>query len=411
MKVLLPLAIGLGGLSALPALAQGDGPVCSGDPAQWFAADADASTVNTVETPLRVEVESVEGSRGWHAFVVEGEAQSLRIEAEAIGGGDPSLVLATPEGRVLAENDDAMGGLNSRIETVLEPGTYCVQMVPVGDPAIRAAVQISREDQPALLAAPPDLSIADCRPETEAEALTDGPLDAALASGRVSRQTGAEVAYLRFALDAPGAITLRATSAELDPYLKLFDGTGSLIAENDDADGLNSRLDFLTPLAAGEYCIGVAPLSAREGVIDVSAEVLDRDSYLRAAWGRGEMAPPAGSGYPMQDIDLTRDRETVLLHDGTAQWLALTIERPSVLIVDAFGSATGVDSKLVLFGPNGAQVAVDDDGGENTDARLGPVLLEPGLYRMAVLDVGRMDQPRGPIRAIGLVFDRFERVE
>lgn len=411
MKVLLPLAIGFSGLAALPALAQGDGIACSGDPAQWFAADAAASTVTTAETPLRVDVESSEGSRVWHAFVVEGERQSLRIEAEAIGGGDPSLVLSTPEGRVLAENDDALGGLNSRIETVLEPGTYCVRMVPVGNPGIRAAVQVSREDQPALLSAPPDLTIADCLPQTEAEALTDGPLDAALASGRVSRQTGSEVAYLRFVLHDPASITLRATSDALDPFLKLFDANGALIAENDDADGLNSRLDFPTPLEPGEYCIGVAPLSARDGVIEVSAEALDRDSFLRAAWRKAEMAPPLGSGFPMQEIDLARDRETVLLHDGTAQWLVFAVERPGVIIVDAFGTSSGVDSKLSLFGPNGALLARDDDGGRDLDARLGPVLLEPGTYRLAVQDVTRNEQGAGPIRPVGLVFDRFERVE
>ncbi|MDM7459961.1 MAG: hypothetical protein P3W94_011585, partial [Paracoccus sp. (in: a-proteobacteria)] len=335
----------------------------------------------------------------------------LRIEAMAIDGGDPSLVLATPEGRILAENDDTPGGLNARIETVLESGIYCVRMVPVGNPSIRAAVQVSREDQPALRAASPVLETAACRAETEAEPLTEGPLDVALASGQVKRQTGAGLAYLRFTLRDPASITLRASSEMLDPVLKLFDAAGALIAENDDADGLNARLDFPTPLALGEDCIGVASLAAGDGVIEVSAETLDRDRFLRAAWSKAEMAPPLDSGYHMQQIDLGRDRETVLLHDGTTQWLVFAVERPSVIIVDAIGNSSGVDSKLLLFGPDGALLSSDDDGGQDLDARLGPLLLGPATYRLAVQDVARNEQPAGAIRPVSLVFDRFERVE
>ncbi|MDM7459367.1 MAG: hypothetical protein P3W94_008465 [Paracoccus sp. (in: a-proteobacteria)] len=411
MKRLLPLVLGFGVLAALPAFAQAEAPHCSGDTARWFASDSEASIVNRAGSPLRVDVDTRAGDRPWHVFVIDGEAQPLRIEAMAIDVGDPSLVLATPDGRILAENDDTLGGLNARIETVLEPGSYCVRMIPVGNPAIRAAVQVSREDQPALLAAPPDLETAACRAETEADALTEGPLDVALASGQITRQTGAALAYLRFTLRDPASITLRASSEVLDPVLKLFDADGALIAENDDADGLNARLDFPTPLAQGEYCIGVASLAAGDGAIEVSAETLDRDRFLRAAWRKAEMAPPLDSGYQMQQIDLGRDRETVLLHDGTTQWLVFGVERPSVIIVNAIGNSSGVDSKLLLFGPDGALLASDDDGGQDLDARLGPVLLEAATYRLAVQDVARNEQAAGPVRPVNLIFDRFERVE
>lgn len=411
MKQILMLAVGLSGLAALPAAAQEAGPVCSGETAVWLGGTSEASGIDQAAEPLLQEAATTASQHPWLAFRVEDGAQTLRIEAAAIGEADPSLVLARPDGEVLAENDDVDGTLNSRIETTLEPGDYCVQLVPIGGMTMRANVQVSRTDQPPLLPAPVDLTINACTADTPSRSLTDGPLNAALAQGPVKQETGAEVEYLRFTLAEDASVTLRAVSEGLDPYLKLFDGAGSLIAENDDADGLNSRLDFLTPLAAGDYCIGVAPLRAREGMITVSAETLDRDSYLRAAWRKGEIAPGANSGYPMQELDLTRDRETVLLHDGSAQWLAFEVERPSVLIVDAFGQSVGVDSKLALFGPNGALVAENDDANGSTDAQLGPVLLEAGRYRMAVMDVNRIDQQGAPIRPIGLVFDRFERVE
>ncbi|MFN3527007.1 MAG: DVUA0089 family protein, partial [Paracoccus sp. (in: a-proteobacteria)] len=274
MKQILMLAVGLSGLAALPAAAQETGPVCSGATAVWLGGTGDASGIDQAAEPLRQEAATTDSQHPWLAFRVEDSAQTVRIEAAAIGEADPSLVLARPEGEVLASNDDVDGTLNSRIETTLEPGDYCVQLVPIGNTTMRANVQVSRADQAPLLPAAVDLTINACTPDTSARSLTEGPLNAALAAGRVAQDTGPEVEYLRFALDQDASVSLRAVSEGLDPYLKLFDGTGSLIAENDDADGLNSRLDFLTPLAAGDYCIGVAPLSAREGTITVSAETL-----------------------------------------------------------------------------------------------------------------------------------------
>lgn len=56
-------------------------------------------------------------------------------------------------------------------------------------------------------------------------------------------------------------------------------------------------------------------------------------------------------------------------------------------------------------------MAQADDRDGSVDARLGPVVLEPGEYRMALTDVNRPDQPGAPIRPVGLVFERFERVD
>lgn len=403
MRLLLSLSLGVAGLAALPLHAQE--LRCSGEPAGWLA-EADLSTA---DAPLQAEGRTDAATRPWFAFRTGAETTALRLEAEAVGAGDPSLVLATPDGEVLAENDDAAGMLNSRIETSVGPGTYCLRLVPVGEPLMTARVRAGRADQPALLAEPADLTIAACGPETAGTALAEGPLDAVLPAGKVEHQTGAGVEYLRFSLAAPTAVTLRAVSEGLDPQVKLYDGAGVLVAENDDADGLNSRLDFLTPLAAGDYCLGVAPLSAGEGSITVSAEALDREGFLRTAWRKGEMPPPEGE-WPVQALDLAQVRDTVVLHDGAAQWLSFALERPSVLVVDAYGQAVGVDSKLALFGAAGQLVAENDDADGGTDAQL-LVRLEPGAYRLAVMDVNRLDQPGAPIRPIGLVFERYERVE
>ncbi|RMJ16123.1 hypothetical protein PHISP_08847, partial [Aspergillus sp. HF37] len=75
----------------------------------------------------------------------------------------------------------------------------------------------------------------------------------------------------------------------------------------------------------------------------------------------------------MQAIDLAADRETVVLQDGTAQWLTFTLDRETALIVSAYGELVGVDAKLALFSRDGAVVAQADDRDGSVDARLGPV--------------------------------------
>lgn len=383
---------------ALPAAAQ-DAPSCSGQPALWLGGLAEESDVSTAGRMLSLSMSTTDATSPYAMIRVTGAMQPLRIEA--MSDGDPALRLETPDGDLLAENDDAVG-LNARIEQTVGPGDYCIRLLAVGQPRITATVAVTTPDLPPLLTGPVDTTIAPCLPDTPARDL-DGPLPR-------QATTGGAVEYLRFTLDQPAPVTLRATSGDLDPNMILFDDQGNQVAANDDADGLNARLDFPSGLV-GAHCLGVAPISAGEGRIEVSLAALDRDAYLRDAHRRGELPPPLDGTVPMQRIDIAATPETVVLHDGTAQWLVLTLDRETVLIVTAHGSLVGVDSKLALFGPSGGLVAQDDDGSGTVDARIGPVVLAPGDYRLAVTDVNRPDQAGAPIRPVGLVFERFQRVE
>ncbi|WP_411838659.1 hypothetical protein [Paracoccus sp. ME4] len=399
----LPLLV----LAALPAQAQETPaePLCSGQPATWLGEGPEGSDITATGAALSRQMSTTASTSPYAMFRVTGAMQALRLEA--MSDADPSLRLETPEGDLLAENDDAVG-LNSRIEQSVGPGDYCVRLVPVGATDMTATVQLTRPEMPALLQDPVDTTIAACTAETPAEPLAEGMLDAALPA---RAETDGAVRYLRFSLEQNASLTLRAVSEGLDPNVVLFDGAGTQIAANDDADGLNARLDFPNGLTAGDYCLGVAPISAGEGTITVSAEALDRDSYLRAAWRKGELAPPLDGDYPMQQIDLAADRETVVLQDGSAQWLSFALERETALVVGAYGALVGVDAKLALFAQDGSVVADADDTDGSLDARLGPVVLAPGRYRLALTDVNRPDQPGAPIRPVGLVFERFERVD
>ena len=392
---------------ALPALGQetpGDAPMCGGAPAPWLTGTRAESDIGTADAPLDTQLTTAEDGGPWVAFTVTGDPQAIRLEAQS--AGDPALRLETPDGDLVAENDDIPGALDSRIEAQLAPGDYCARLIAVGDPDLTARLRLSTPDMPPLLTeAAGTAPIAPCTAATAAASLADGPLAQALP---LTVDAGGGVSYHRLTLDGRTGLTLRATSAELDPRMALFDAAGGLVAENDDADGLNARLDFPNPLAAGDYCLGVAPVGAGAGGISLSAEPLDRAAFLAAAWARGALAPPADGSVPMLALEFPRDDETVLLHDGGAQWMRFDLDRETMFVADAHGQSAGLDTKLALFGPDGMPLAENDDHGAGTDSRLGPILLAPGRYRMVLTDaVG--DGTRGQVRPVGLVVARYLR--
>ena len=405
-----------------PALAQDqavsadEGLSCGSHAASWIGESPEASDIAGADAPLAdaLELPGGGGEARYYAFRVGGEQpQPLRLEVEALDGGDSTIALLDAQGDVIDENDDAAGTLSSRIEPTLDPGDYCLRVRGWADEALNATVQIGRAaDHAPLLAERGDGSIAACTPDTQALDLADGPLNAALAGGDVAAAAPASpVGYLRFTLSEPAALTLRAGSDDVDPKMALFDAEGRQIGENDDADGLNARLDMIPALPAGQYCIGVASFGGDEGEIEVSARLLDEGEYLAREWRAGTMVPPAGSDYPVTQVDLAGVRQHALLLGGEAKWFSFRVDRASVMIIGAYGSLAGADPALALFSARGEVLAENDDHGSGLDARVGPVLLEPGQYHVAVTNTGASGEGATPVRPVSLVFDQFVRVE
>lgn len=426
-----PMGLSLCALMAFatPGLAQDDAPqpteppaeqaavasvaTCGGAPAVWIANAADGSDVSGADGPLQMSVGAHAQGGALVGFRVTGESESVRIEAVS-NDGDPSIVLLTADGDSIAENDDAGGTLNSRIETTLGPGDYCVRVQSFDGGGVAAQVQIGTQDQPRLFE--DNLSATDrigtCNAATEMVELAQGDLGQQLESGRVSLAVpGSRVSYLRFDLAQPTALTLRAESDQLDPTVVLFDFAGQRVAENDDADGTNSRLDFPAQLEAGSYCLAVAALTAGEPDIQVSAEKLDAASFLAGAYRRGEIAPPADGDFPVTQLDLAKPVHTPVLLGGSAQWFTFQLDRNAVVVIEAYGALSGADPKLALFGENGAVLAENDDSGDTRDSRLPPTKLAPGRYMIALTDVGASGSAGGSARAVALVTESYLRAE
>ncbi|MDO5622581.1 MAG: hypothetical protein Q4G24_14060 [Paracoccus sp. (in: a-proteobacteria)] len=432
-----PLTLALGCAfftSAAPVAAQTDVALLCGDYAarSWVNGTAEESDVSTAADPLRLSLSLGTGATTVTAFRVSAEAEeTLRIEAAPTGprgDGDPKVRLLDSEGNIFGENDDAgEGTLNARVETPLEPGDYCVIVDAVGEYGMAMGeLQIARASQPALFDLPDpatlgaedgggNSNIPACTADTQAGLLIEGDLNMALdnagrAGTPVQQQvnlTGTE-AYLRFTLDAPAALTLRAQNTALDPVMALFDAEGRQLGYNDDdRDSLNARLDMMEPLPAGEYCIGVRSIGHEPGAVTVSVDAFDEVAMLREAYDRAEMAPPMDGSVAIQAVEADTRAETTILVGKSARWFSFDVERRAAYAINAIGGGVS-DPRLRLFNAQGVAVGDVDDSNDSLDAEM-VVVLAPGKYRLAVMNSS--SDGAFAARPVQLSFERFLPVE
>ena len=410
---LIPLALLAGGvaMAATATLAQ-DGVQCGGINAPWIGGSAQQSDITGASAPFERALAVPVSGDLLTAFRVSGtDTQSLRIEAAPPGqDGDPVMRLIDSTGAVVEENDDAGGSLSSRIERTLPPGDYCVAVSSMSESAFNAVLRIGQDGHEPLFRDVGSATVSECNADTPAESLAQSSLDEALAQGAIRQVLpSGEGRFLRFSLGAPMSLTLRASSEQLDPFIVLFDGAGNRIAENDDDDGLNARLDLLSTLGAGDYCLGITSMRDGSGTIEVVVEQLDEATVMARGYNDGTIVPPADGGHPIESIDLAGASQKAVLLGRTAKWFTFELREPSVMIIGAYGSLAGADPRLALFGTHNELMAENDDFGDSRDARVGPLLLEPGRYSVALTNFGQGEESGGRIRPVSLVFDRFVR--
>lgn len=262
----------LAGLAG-PAAAQGISCGGVGDGAPWLGQTRAGSDIAAARGPLALGAVDVPPGTRFAALFTLGAPMALRLEAAPVdAAGDTVLELFDATGRLVVVDDDSGGGLASRAEPDLPAGEYCLAVTGFGGAGVRADLQVSRLEMAALTpglaggfagteGSAPFVGVQPCLPSTPAVTLGQGPVDAQLAQGLRAVETAAVAPYYRFTLGSAQSLTVRAENPAADPYIYVFDASGALLAENDDHDGLDSRIDFATPLPAGEYCIGVRALS------------------------------------------------------------------------------------------------------------------------------------------------------
>jgi hypothetical protein len=306
----------------------------------------------------------------------EGDVDSYRLDArrnqrynitlasagDASPLADPYLVVTDGEGVELASNDDA-DGLNSALDFIPRGnGPVYVQAHALGD-AGTGAYTLN-----VTAAALPNDGVAGDRSTRGRVALGQeltGSLDFPSDADWYRIRLTAGESY-RFALNSSG------DNAVSDPLLRVYNASGEEVAMDDDGgDGLNSYLEFTAPTtgsyyvaatAFGDAATGGYTLSARAGDIpsDTSTDVrLSVDGDYRDG-----MLSPAGD----------RDWYRVEMDEGDAMRIGVT----------SSGATPLGDPFVVVHGPDGAELAMDDDGGDGLNSYLEFQAASAGAYFVEV---------------------------
>lgn len=293
-----------------------------------------------------------EGDVDWYRLSAR-TGQRYRITLTSAGDsplGDPFLRVLDSDGNELAMSDDDGESLNSGLDFI---------------PRTSGDVFIEARGYADAYTGTYALNVAASR------APTDSVSGATSTRGRINLDSS-----VNGSIDFPGDTDwhrVRLTAGESyrftlvssgdaplgDPMLVLYDANGTQVGLDDDGgDGLNSYLEF-TAATTGNYFVearafseedsGGYTLSARRGEVPADAST---DAALSAEgdYREGQLSP-AG------------DRDWYRLELTEGQALRISVE--SAQTVDALG-----DPYLVLYGPDGAEVGRDDDGGENLNAFL-----------------------------------------
>jgi len=311
-----PLLTGTLICAAAPALSQ---DICGGlgAGAQWIGGD-DASSDITTAPAAQEQMALVLGGNEYVALFNLSAPTEVRVEAQGRGAADPQLDVFDADGNIMIADDDSGGGGAARAETMLEAGSYCVAVRSYDGSPMTSFVRVGRTDQEALTE-----GVADTSTPADPEEPVDGtflanmscgdarPLEGSLGDGGLTGTASVnENGYWSFSLDAPQALTLTATNQDADPVMTLFDANETYLAENDDFNGLDSQIDMVDPLPAGDYCIQITAVDDNALPITTSVVAYDPAEAQRQQVNSGDVAPPMDGSFPITDLGAL-DRRTL----------------------------------------------------------------------------------------------------
>lgn len=362
-----------------PAMAES--PICGGISlvGEWLGGEESASDLSAEGTSFTVEGTVPIAGHLVRMFTLS-QPGAVRVEARAAPSGDPFATIFDAGGREVATDDDSAGDYGALIDTTLPTGSYCLAVRSYESRPTNVTVAVGPGDgEPAeIVPDEPDTEAGGgCFADTMATLGTldvDGTLEA--------DATADEVPAYGFELSEPMALTITATSTDGDPSIRLLRPDGTILAENDDFDGLDSRIEVTAPMVAGGYCVEVTDLSEGDSSITVSMQRYDAAAARAGGIGRAEVAPTAADGTEVQDLG---SLGTVLTAEATidaaARWFRIDLPDGGLVVTEAAGD--GADPVLTLFDLVGRKIGENDDGPDGLDSRL-VSQLPPGGYLLAV---------------------------
>ncbi|UWQ94180.1 PPC domain-containing protein [Rhodobacteraceae bacterium M385] len=363
---------------------------------QWMGGTPDASDIATADGPLTLSGLPIALEGNTVGYFSTSEALDVRVEAQPTDGGDSVIELYDEAGALVVFDDDSGGGWASRAETALEPGNYCLTTRGYAGGGLTTDMRVGRLEHETITTGLNGgffgggtggyfVGVDACTSETEATLLGNGALDGQLFEGGASAvNTITGVPYYRFTLDSPQALSIRAENPSADPYIYIFDGNGTLLAENDDYQSLNSRIDFTSPLAAGTYCIGMRALSNPDIPVTVSVVGYDAAAALAELYDTGEAAPPMDGSYPITDLGVLPGRSVrdAQIAGRQATWFSFEVTEQGAVVIDAV-EVTDSDPVILLFNDLGQEIAYNDDHGGSLNSQI-TARVQAGRYLLAV---------------------------
>lgn len=263
--------------------------------------------------------------------------------------GDPLLRILDAEGNEIAFNDDVEGSLNSALDYIPRAnGDIFIEARAYADAYTGGyALNVTTERMPT--------------DSISANRNTRGRINlGASVNGNLDFPTDSDWYRVRLTEGESYRFTLTSDEATgFDPLVRLYDAAGQEVAMDDDGGaGLNSYLEF-TATTTGNYfieargymeeAVGAYTLGALRGDIPADAST-DAGLSAEGDYREGILSPAGDSDW--YRIDLT-EGQAIRIHADTMQ------------TSDGLG-----DPYLVLYGPDGAELAQDDDGGEGLNAFL-----------------------------------------
>ena len=397
------------------AQAQDGPPICGGISVvgDWAGGAEGASDVATAEAPLSGEGQVPIAGHLVRMFSLS-EPSEVRIEVAARPAGDPYISVYDAGGDEVAADDDSGGNFAARAEVQLEAGTYCLAARSYESGVTDVAFRIGRTDQEALTEGAVDSAPGAAPGErmgTGPGCFEDGvpmlgeALDAeGLSAPLATSATLADAPAVGFDLAAPAAVSITATSDAGDPLITLIDEAGTELAENDDFEGLNSRIDMTAPLPAGRYCVEIDDLNGAYNEIEIGLSAFDPDADRRRRIASGEIMPSAGDEVEIRDLGTVgaTAMAEVPITDETA-WLAFDLPEAGLLLAETV--TPDGDPSLVLFDRVGRRIAFNDDGPDSLESQM-VARLFPGRYVIGV----RLVDGEGP-RPGRVVLERWVPAE
>lgn len=366
---------------AAPATAQDQ---CGLEGGQWIGGGQENSDISAADTHREQMALVLSGNAHVSLFSLSSPT-NVRIEAQGRGNGDPAIELLDGAGNLIADDDDSGGGGASRLELSLNPGEYCVSTVSYDGSPMTAFVRVGRQEQEPLTAGvEAGYSGGPASGITCEDAPSIGALDGMISGSATAAQTRMWQFTLPF--DAPVSITAENEAA--DPTILLTDAAGEYIGENDDYDGLNSRIDVTQPLAAGDYCLEVDALSDPDQPITVTVDIYDPQAALASLYNRGEAAPPLDGTVPLTELGTLESRlrsDVPITPDAT--WMRFSMPEAGLVLIEALGTGEASDPWIALYDDLGRQIGLNDDYGDGLNSQI-TARVNAGDYLLAVKQVG-----------------------